>query len=317
MCGQLGGSLALTYQESLTELWETLSLTNHKLYLNHRTKLAITRSIRETSMGYKDQSWLLKDRGPLDATLERPSNSNRPNKSGKETLTSMDWTRPKAQVNNGSLANGPWSKLLPNDGTPKMAHKAQQQQCREKGKSHQPTFNMHQPAIQIQPEDRPDMLLKHEFRPGMIIHAPLFEEDRYQNKSCGPSEYRSIAAQGMVFGKPRYMIVVGLHYDHYIAVGIYTHEGKGLANKPNHKGEYVSVRDGRIPKGKYTKLSDHKELVTNGVGSHINPLSTAWYTRPISRSYDLRIKCEGSLTEDSLNRLCDYIKRANDRMLGR
>ena len=250
-------------------------------------------------MSHHDRSWLSKSRGPLEAIPEQPWKVGQPKYSGKATPAPEDKTRSKQQAYN-----------IPPRGAPKT----QQQQQKGNGKSHQSNFNINQPAVQVQPQDRPDMLMKHEFRRGMIMNAPLFEEDRYQSR--GPSEYRSIAAQGIVFGKPRYMIVVGLHYDHYVAVAIYTHEGKGLANKSSHKDEFISVRDGRIPRSKFTRLSDQKELITDGVGSYMSPLSTVWYTRPISRSYDLRIKCEGKLTEESVDHLCSCIRKANDKMLG-
>ena len=249
-------------------------------------------------MGYQDDTWLRNKRGPLPNIPP----STRPTAGG-----------PSAQRSQNVVAKGKNPQQRPTDhGSGKNNSKYPQQSKDADGRTHRSNFNMYQPTVQHR--SAPDMLLKHEFRRGMIIHAPLYEEDRNQGMSCAPSDFRSITALGIVFGKPRYMIVVGFHHDHYIAVGIYTHEKKGLKNKQNYKNEFISVRDGRIPKSKFTKLSEIAELVTDGKGAEMHPLSTVWYTRPLSRSYDLGITCHGNLTLESLTHLSEHIKEANNRM---
>lgn len=188
----------------------------------------------------------------------------------------------------------------------------EQQSRASSSRSRASNFNMHQPTLQY--INRPDFLRKHEFKRGMIINAPLFQEDRLRGRA--PSENVSIAAHGIVYSKPRYMIVIGLYFNTYTTVSLYTHERKGLKGKENYKNEFISVRDGRTNPRFFQKLSDYDELVTDGIGARIDPLSTAWLTSPVSRDYDLSIKCHGRLTTESTNRLMTYIQDATMKGLG-
>lgn len=179
--------------------------------------------------------------------------------------------------------------------------------------NHQTVFDMNRPVIQ--PSNHTEMLLKHEFHRGMLISAPLFHEDRDQGESRAPSNNRSIAAHGIVYGKPRYLIVVGLHFDHYVCVPIYKFESKGIAGREHYANEFISVRDGRIPEKRFQNQCDYAELVTDGKGSSIHPLSLAYISDTVSRSYDLNIKCHGSLQPASLIvGSCETAERSGTRL---
>ena len=80
------------------------------------------------------------------------------------------------------------------------------------------------------------------YRPGLIIRAPLHEQDYItanstitapDNRSITPSEF------GNIHTKYRKMIVVACFAKHYIAVPLFTHNGRGLVNKKAN--EYVSI----------------------------------------------------------------------------
>ena len=157
-------------------------------------------------------------------------------------------------------------------------------------------------------------LLKHEFERGMIINAPLFQEDRRHGRH--QSSNISLVTHGIVHSKARFMIIVGLNHTSYTTVSLYTHEHKGLCGKENYKHEYISVRDGRIPPRNFKRQSDYKELVTDGTGARIHEMSTAWLTNPVSRDYDLSIQCHGRLTAASTQRLLQLVQEVTAKSLG-
>ena len=81
------------------------------------------------------------------------------------------------------------------------------------------------------------VLPKKVFRRGLIIRGPLHEQD-YQGASS-QSNYTVAVANtnrtesrfGPIHTKVRKMIVVECYQDHYIAVPLFTHGGRGLTNK--------------------------------------------------------------------------------------
>ena len=129
------------------------------------------------------------------------------------------------------------------------------------------------------------------YKPGMIIRGNLHEDDfnsanstfTYEPPAKGitPSEF------GNIHTKTRKFIVVAVYDKHYTAVPIYTHNGRGLANK--NADEYISVRDHRDTSASYEGQSKHGLLVTQYIHNGIrlfDPLSTAHITYPVSRKYD-------------------------------
>ena len=84
--------------------------------------------------------------------------------------------------------------------------------------------------------------------------------------------------------------------------------GKGLASKPpQFRDECVSVRDSRFSKANFQQQSKHPALVTKprqDKRNYIKDTSTAHFTQPVCRSYNLHvIDSFSSLTEESTARL--------------
>lgn len=151
------------------------------------------------------------------------------------------------------------------------------------------------------------------FHPGMIIGAPLHEQDYNAANSTMTTDNKSITASemfGSIHSKHRKMIVVACFSKHYVAVPLYTHNGRGLANK--RADEYVSVRDHRDLSTPFQPLSRHGSLLTEHLNSGIakyKVLTTAHITYPVSRSYDCEIVHEGNLEGRSTNHLIELFNR--------
>ncbi|KAL8848034.1 MAG: hypothetical protein Q9221_006939 [Calogaya cf. arnoldii] len=101
-----------------------------------------------------------------------------------------------------------------------------------------------------------------QYKLGMIIRAPLHEQDSAVARRPGAGgagssvataaseatkaeHYRTESRNGTIFSKQRKMIVVALHTDHYVAIPLYTHNGRGLVNKRQPE-EFVSVKVSKI-----------------------------------------------------------------------
>ena len=145
------------------------------------------------------------------------------------------------------------------------------------------------------------------YRPGVIIRAPLHEQDYMtanstvtvpDNRSITPSEF------GNIHTKYRKMIVVACFAKHYIAVPLFTHNGRGLVNKKAN--EYVSIRDHRNESRTFRALSQYKPLTTEHMndGTRIlDVLTTAHITYPHSKHYACKVVHEGHLDTGSINHL--------------
>lgn len=149
---------------------------------------------------------------------------------------------------------------------------------------------------------------KESFKPGTIIRAVLHEQD-FQGVA-GASDitradrFRTDSVHGPIYTKTRKMIVLATFEDNYIAVPLYTHNGRGLEKKVKPQ-EFVSVRDHRAP-GSFTPLSVHDPLVTKHLNAGIEPyhVKTAVHiTYPVSRKYTLPVVQEGFLEEESVQYL--------------
>ena len=188
------------------------------------------------------------------------------------------------------------------------------QQPKHSTKTQGSNWDPDRPIVQF--NDRKETLMRHEYKRGMIFNAPIHEEDMQSNRPTAHPECRSLSAFGPVFTKTRYLIVVALHTTHCICVPLYTHEDKGLAGKEHYRHEFCFIRDGRIAIKDFKPLSSYKPLVTDSKGPRINPLSTVWFTRPVSRRYELSIGSCGSLTDNSTANLCSLVHREQSRALG-
>ena len=167
---------------------------------------------------------------------------------------------------------------------------------------------------------------KEEFRVGAIIKAPIHEEDfnwtarpfsaenseafdeqgRYSHSGMStkwttPKKERHITFSNWndpIYTEVRFMIVVALFYDHYLAIPLYTHGGNGLAHKDN-KWEYASVEDHRGPgssrEAQYLLRTEYLKPDCK----YLLPNSVAHITYPVSRKYALPIAPQGRLRDDS------------------
>ncbi|KAL8799183.1 MAG: hypothetical protein Q9182_006083 [Xanthomendoza sp. 2 TL-2023] len=166
-----------------------------------------------------------------------------------------------------------------------------------------------------------------EYKLGMIIRAPLHEQDTPNARRPGggtssiatnaseatlAEHYKTESKFGTIFTKYRKMIVVALHQDHYVAIPLYTHNGKGLVNK-RQPDEFVSVKDHRYGnEDGFVPLSRWDPLVTESVKDGIDLFdrkSTAHLAYPVSRRYQLPVVLEGCLRSSSYELLVDLFNR--------
>ena len=154
---------------------------------------------------------------------------------------------------------------------------------------------------------RASYLTKDMFALGMIIrtvhHEPDFTEG-FLNAMIA-DEYRTESKFGPICSKYRKMIVVVLYRDHYVAIPVYSHNGRG-SEKRIDADELVSVQDHRLPPAVYQTQSPHTPLVTEQINTgvdlwHIK--SAAHFTYPVSRKYNLPVIVEGTIGQVSLAKL--------------
>ena len=171
---------------------------------------------------------------------------------------------------------------------------------------------------------------KHEFKRGMIFRAPLHEEDytggtavvnpalsrlsvansHLSTTSGVAKNHQHITDFGPVYSENRFMVVVVLGADTYIALPFYTHAGNGTAYK-EAKDEYVSVQDHREP-DKCVQQGSIDVVRTLILKDHVKILhefTTAYLGKPISRKYNLPIVHQGRLTDDDTERLVSLFKK--------
>ena len=170
-------------------------------------------------------------------------------------------------------------------------------------------------AVMAVQNSKGSMIAKESYRPGMLIRAAMHEPD-LNTGGAGAStatvadRYRSETKFGPIHTKIRKAIVIALYQDHYLAVPLFTHNGKGLLKKLK-PDEFISVRDHRS-KGEFQTLSKHAALVTEQLNAGVDPLhlkSTAHITYPIARKYDLPVVHEGHLKPSSTNKLIELFNR--------
>lgn len=159
------------------------------------------------------------------------------------------------------------------------------------------------PVLELAEQHKGRKLAKELYKPGMIIRAPL-HEPALPGVADNNDRTTTECLYGPIFTKVRKMIVVALYHNHYTALPIYTHNGKGLEGKlvPD---EYVSVKDHRSQEP-FAQLSKHSALVTQTMNPDINmmhPKATVHLTYPVSRKYDLPTIPEGQLQKASTETL--------------
>lgn len=155
-------------------------------------------------------------------------------------------------------------------------------------------------------------------RPGMVLRAALHEGDLHRRNRDSVADSKSdtsfrgeLSATRMetIYSQVRHMIVVAIFATHYLAIPLYTHGGRGLDYKED-KDEYISVHDTRSGK-RPQQLSMHEPLKTGDMNPEmreLDPLSTAYFTYPISRKYCLHAYHEGDLEAESTMQLVDLYR---------
>ena len=168
---------------------------------------------------------------------------------------------------------------------------------------------------------------KKEFQPGVIIRAPIHEED-YQ-RTPRPREPVSITRNspknnrsshishtsfGAVYSENRLFIVVEQFKSHYLAIPLFTYQGTGLRDNEHDAAEYASIEDHRYP-GSSNRMG--KYLLTTGeLKPTVKPFkreSVAHWTYPVSRKYSLHVAYQGRLTQDDTDLLVRMFKRKGSR----
>ena len=151
-------------------------------------------------------------------------------------------------------------------------------------------------------------LPKESFKPGtiirMILHEPDFQGTAGASNVTHPDKFRTDSVHGPIYTKTRKMIVLATFRENYIAVPLYTHNGRGLEGKAN-PNEFVSVRDHRA-QGPFTPLSVHQPLVTEHLNTGIelfHAKTAVHITYPVSRKYTLPVVHEGRLKKSSVDHL--------------
>lgn len=150
---------------------------------------------------------------------------------------------------------------------------------------------------------------KNFYQIGMIIQAALHEDDFRATNSTMTEDTvadKNIteSVHGRIHTKYRKMIVIACYERNYIAIPLFTHNGRGLDNK--NPDEYISVRDHRDRAAEFRELSKHGHLLTEYIHSgirYLDPKSTAHITYPLSRKYDLAVVHEGHLRASAANHL--------------
>jgi hypothetical protein len=150
------------------------------------------------------------------------------------------------------------------------------------------------------------------YSPGMIVRALIHEPGLRGVSGVSTAtivdRYTTDSKFGAICSKYRKMIVINTYEDHYLAIPLYTHNGRGLDRK-SKPDEFVSVRDHRQTEP-FHALSAHRPLVTERLTPGIDlydPKSTAHITFPVSRRYELPVVHEGYLHETSTKMLLQLV----------
>lgn len=158
---------------------------------------------------------------------------------------------------------------------------------------------------------RPD-----EYYPGLIISTVQHCQDSKTHgmNAIGVENYTP-SKFGPIYSKCRKLIVIQKHADHFLAIPIFTHNGKGLDGK-KHKNEYVSIRDRSTtnptpPESRHANLfATRKQYFRSHMdGFHVfSERSVAYFTHICSHSYAEKVTFEGDLEAESLQRLLGLVE---------
>ena len=149
------------------------------------------------------------------------------------------------------------------------------------------------------------------FKPMMIIYAPSHEQDaipKWQNPTHVDDPSITLTSWGRVHPKIRKIIIVKANFDNqYLALPLYSHEGKGVANK--NKEEYMAVVDHRSKKTECANAGP--PLLTNWMVEDVEdllPTTVCHISSPFPRKFSVPCFVEGELARDATEKLVKAFK---------
>jgi len=109
--------------------------------------------------------------------------------------------------------------------------------------------------------------------------------------------------------KTRPAIVIDAAPLSYTVLPIFTHKGRGLANKPPHTwNQYLSVCDSREG-GWYKQQNEMPALLTEQMTGYLmQPMSTVRFTEPVVMQYDQRTVIHGRLYDANTQTLLQHYR---------
>ena len=141
---------------------------------------------------------------------------------------------------------------------------------------------------------------------GKIFRAAVHEQDfaDIPGWSGAIDDTKTVLTHaGSVYSKVRWMIVVSIYKEHYMAIPLYTHNGSGLANRSDEaKREYTSIHDGRVWPGGFENLSKDNPVLEAEMFDGTTLLSkktVAHLTAPLQRKFGLYVEEQGALDPES------------------
>lgn len=165
--------------------------------------------------------------------------------------------------------------------------------------------------------------LKSEFKVGMVIRMNIHESDFKGTSKAAIAhasqastlvdggrgdkrrkEHRHHGDFGPIYSENRIFIVVNVAEDVFMAIPLFTHEGKGLG-KILDKKSWISVADHRY-RAQCVQQSEYQPLCTavlNPECDRLDPVSVAWIPYALPCRYDVPVAYQGRLDTASAKRL--------------
>ncbi|KAK2761806.1 hypothetical protein FQN54_001634 [Arachnomyces sp. PD_36] len=169
------------------------------------------------------------------------------------------------------------------------------------------------PATPLTPDDPSrtpgrTVLSHYELKPGTIIRGQMYAEytpSKYQTPEKQSDHYFD-TRWGKAYGEERHMVIVNCFQDHFVALPVFTHHGKGTANKKDPR-EYVTLHDHRHTK-EANAQSPHKPLRTTYMDGGIflfRRKSVVHITAPMCKNLNHPVVLEGYLAPESTGELIE------------
>lgn len=150
---------------------------------------------------------------------------------------------------------------------------------------------------------------QHLLSPGTVIRTLHYEEKLLQPSTLTSTAGDISGPHGLICGKYRYMVIVQILEQHYIALPIYTKHGRGIQHLPAPiQAEYISVRDHRNT-NPFTPQSQHRPLQTADMDPSVAwllPESIVHVTYPVCRFFKMPVLIAGHLDALSITSCKSY-----------